>query len=270
MTWEGLNYRIDLFAAEHARLKRIREQIESPGLDAAIAAGRCREDRRCAAGADLHAGARRSGRSGAARRRYRAAPQLRPGRSRRHAPRFRGVVAAARAGRRRIAVAPRRIDPRARHRARAPGAAPHRDNEMPVGADDQPQRSADLRAHGDGAQPARAPRSGSRSDRRRDRARPRAREGRRREPAGRPGARRPRRSCPPSVRQTLPWTITRTPDAVPALFGLRDLLWLGKPELPRETLDRWGVYSESLDSRLRTAMPRPRRGKTSAAAPTAG
>ncbi|MEO7133562.1 MAG: hypothetical protein ABI024_05010, partial [Vicinamibacterales bacterium] len=39
MTWEGLNYRIDLFAAEHARLKRIREQIESPGLDAAIAAG---------------------------------------------------------------------------------------------------------------------------------------------------------------------------------------------------------------------------------------
>ncbi len=38
-SWEGLNYRIDLFAAEHARLKRIREQIESPGLDAAIAAG---------------------------------------------------------------------------------------------------------------------------------------------------------------------------------------------------------------------------------------
>ena len=39
--------------------------------------------------------------------------------------------------------------------------------------------------------------------------------------------------------------VTRTPDAVPALFGLRDLLWLGKPDLPQETLDRWGVYAES-------------------------
>ena len=38
MSWEGLNYRIDLFASEHQRLKRIREQLESPGLDAAIAA----------------------------------------------------------------------------------------------------------------------------------------------------------------------------------------------------------------------------------------
>ena len=44
---------------------------------------------------------------------------------------------------------------------------------------------------------------------------------------------------------------------MPALFGLRDLFWLGKPELPRETLDRWGVYAESLDSRLKTAMPPP-------------
>ncbi len=60
-----------------------------------------------------------------------------------------------------------------------------------------------------------------------------------------------------SVQQTLPWTITRTPDVVPALFGLRDLLWLGKPELSQATLDQWGVYVESLDSRLRTAMPRP-------------
>ena len=73
-----------------------------------------------------------------------------------------------------------------------------------------------------------------------------------------------------SVRQTLPWTITRTPDAVPALFGLRDLMWLGKPDLPQETLDRWGVYAESLDSRLQDGdAARPRRGKTSAAAPTA-
>ena len=62
---------------------------------------------------------------------------------------------------------------------------------------------------------------------------------------------------PASVRQTLPWLLTRTPEAAPGLFGLRDLLWLGKPELSREALDRWGVYSEVLDSRLRTAMPPP-------------
>ena len=31
MSWEGLNYRIDLFAAEHARLKRIREQLRVAG-----------------------------------------------------------------------------------------------------------------------------------------------------------------------------------------------------------------------------------------------
>ena len=60
-----------------------------------------------------------------------------------------------------------------------------------------------------------------------------------------------------SVRQTLAWTITRTPDAVPSLFGLRDLMWLGKPDLPRDTLDQWGIYSESLNGRLRTSMPSP-------------
>jgi hypothetical protein len=61
----------------------------------------------------------------------------------------------------------------------------------------------------------------------------------------------------PSVRQTLPWTIARQPEAVPALFGLRDFLWLGKPDLPRETLDQWGVYAESIDNRERTRMAIP-------------
>jgi hypothetical protein len=59
------------------------------------------------------------------------------------------------------------------------------------------------------------------------------------------------------VRQSLPWLILRTPDAVPGLFGLRDLMWLGRPGVAREVLDRWGVYSEPLDSRLVTAMPEP-------------
>jgi hypothetical protein len=62
---------------------------------------------------------------------------------------------------------------------------------------------------------------------------------------------------PSSVRQTLAWTMTRAPELVPALFGLRDFLWLGKPDLPQATLDRWGIYAESLNNRLRTAMPKP-------------
>jgi hypothetical protein len=41
------------------------------------------------------------------------------------------------------------------------------------------------------------------------------------------------------------------------LFGLRDLMWLGTPELPPETMDQWGVYAEGLYSRLKTAMPAP-------------
>ena len=60
-----------------------------------------------------------------------------------------------------------------------------------------------------------------------------------------------------TVRQTLPWLIVRTPDAIPGVFALRDLMWLGKPSLSREQLDHWGPYSEALDSRLRTSMPSP-------------
>jgi hypothetical protein len=39
------------------------------------------------------------------------------------------------------------------------------------------------------------------------------------------------------------------------MFGLRDLLWLGKPELGRAALNRWGLYVEGLEGRLTTAMP---------------
>ena len=60
-----------------------------------------------------------------------------------------------------------------------------------------------------------------------------------------------------AVKQTLPWTLTRTPELVPALFGLRDFLWLGRPDLPPATLNRWGVYAEALHNRLKTAMPPP-------------
>jgi hypothetical protein len=60
-----------------------------------------------------------------------------------------------------------------------------------------------------------------------------------------------------SIRQALPWTVTRMPDAAISLFTLRDFLWLGKPDLPQATLDQWGIYAESLTGRFRTAMPHP-------------
>lgn len=37
--WEGLADRLDLTAAEHQRIMEVREQLESPGLDAALASG---------------------------------------------------------------------------------------------------------------------------------------------------------------------------------------------------------------------------------------
>ena len=255
LTWEGLDYRVDWFAAEHARLKRIREQIESPGLDAALAADDAEKiadallaliytpalgdpEGPALLGGDI-AQRHNFGLVGPAgmRRDFVAwalpKEQVGDGTPWHVEGSILGLdIALARLALRRIA-----------------------DNEMPVGADDQPERSADVRAHGDDDQSAR--RSATRIA---IASSPRSR-------ADASASRRPARICrrcwrssneaqlPPSVRQTLPWTITRTPDAVPALFGLRDLLWLGKPELPQETLDHWGVYAESLDSRLKTAMP---------------
>jgi hypothetical protein len=60
-----------------------------------------------------------------------------------------------------------------------------------------------------------------------------------------------------AIRQTLPWTLTRTPGLAGSLFGLRDLMWLGKPGLAAASLDNWGLYAEVLSTRLTTAMPAP-------------
>ncbi|MDP2053947.1 MAG: hypothetical protein Q8L75_09945, partial [Acidobacteriota bacterium] len=59
-----------------------------------------------------------------------------------------------------------------------------------------------------------------------------------------------------SIRETLAWLAGRSPESIAAQFALRDLMWLGKPELSQAELDRWGVYSEGLTGRLVTAMPR--------------
>jgi hypothetical protein len=50
---------------------------------------------------------------------------------------------------------------------------------------------------------------------------------------------------------------SRQREIVPATFALRDLMWLGKPALSREALDRWGVAADALDGRRVLAMPGP-------------
>jgi hypothetical protein len=58
-------------------------------------------------------------------------------------------------------------------------------------------------------------------------------------------------------RQLAAWIAARDPKSLPRLFSLRDLLWLGKPQLTPAQLDRWGVAADGLDGRRVTAMPRP-------------
>lgn len=256
MTWEGLNYRIDRFAAEHARVMRIREQSESPGLDAAIAADDPEKiadalltliyapalgdpEGPALLGGDV-AQRHNFGLVGPAgmRRDFVAwslpREQVGDGSPWHVEGSILGLdIALARLALRRIA-----------------------DNEMPVAP------TINLNDQLTFARTVMALNPRLLRDADRDRIVASIARGRERVKAA--GANLPtvlalaeEAQLSSSVRQTLAWTITRTPDAVPALFGLRDLFWLGKPDLPRETIDRWGVYSESLNSRLKTAMPSP-------------
>jgi hypothetical protein len=60
-----------------------------------------------------------------------------------------------------------------------------------------------------------------------------------------------------TARELLPWIASRQPEVLPDVFVLRDRLWLGKPALSTEALDRWGVMAEALDGRRVLQMPRP-------------
>ena len=60
-----------------------------------------------------------------------------------------------------------------------------------------------------------------------------------------------------TARQLIPWIASRQSETLPALFSLRDLMWLGKPALSRAALDRWGVSADGLDGRRVPAMPGP-------------
>jgi hypothetical protein len=255
MTWEGLSYQVDLAAGERQRLARIREQIESPGLDAAIASGQSQQIReallalvytpalgdpegaallstdvaqRHEFGFDLPSSARRDG--------YAWTPpreQVGAG-----APwHIQGSLLGLDLGLARLAL--RRIA----------------DNEMPVAPSINLNDQITL-ARTIGALDPRTLR-----DTDRDRLVDAVARGRRRLaaattlPAILELAGEARVWAP--MRETLPWLFQRAPEAIPSHFALRDLLWLGKPDLAPADLDRWGVYSEVLHSRLKTVMPGP-------------
>lgn len=253
--WEGLDYRVDLFGGEHVRIKRIREQLTSPSLDAALAAGDAAQiadallvliytpalgDPEGAAllGGDIPQ-RHNFGLDGAAGLRRDllawAVPREQVGGGPWHIEgSLLGLdIALARLALRRLA-----------------------DNEMPVAPtinlNDQLTLARTVMVLN--------PRELNDTDR--DRLVDAIARGRQRLSAAGANLRdvmalAHEASLSPAVRQTLAWTLTRAPEAAPALFALRDFFWLGKPELPQATLDRWGVYAEGLDNRLRTAMPRP-------------
>jgi hypothetical protein len=47
------------------------------------------------------------------------------------------------------------------------------------------------------------------------------------------------------------------PEAGHTLFSLRDVLWLGRPDIAADRLGQWGVLGEATDGRLVTRMDAP-------------
>ena len=56
-------------------------------------------------------------------------------------------------------------------------------------------------------------------------------------------------------RQLIPWLVARQPDVLAHLFTLRDRMWLGQPKLTKQRLDLWGLAADGIDGRRTTAMP---------------
>jgi hypothetical protein len=255
LTWEGLDYRVDYFASEHARITRIREQLTSPGLDAALAANNDAlvaeallvliyapalgdPEGPALLGGDI-ALRHNFGVEGAAglRRDLLAwslpREQVGDGNPWHIEGSLLGLdIALARLALRRLS-----------------------DDDMPVAPTINLNDQLTL------AKTARALNPYDLNDADRDRIVEAIGRGRQRV-AGASNladlaALANEAGLSAAVKQTLAWTHTRTPELVPALFALRDFLWLGRPDLPLDTLHRWGVYAEALHNRLRTAMPAP-------------
>ena len=256
LKWEGLDYRVDYFASEHARIKRIREQLTSPGLDAALAANNDTQvaeallvliyspalgdpEGPALLGGDIAlrhdfglegaAGLRRDTLAWSMPR-----EQVGDGSPWHIEGSLLGLdIALARLALRRLST-----------------------DEMPVAPTINLNDQLTL------ARTARALNPHDLRDSDRDRIVEAIARGRQRVAGAGANlaevlALADEAALSAAVKQTLPWTVTRTPELVPALFGLRDFMWLGRPDLPMETLHRWGVYAEALHNRLKTAMPTP-------------
>ncbi len=253
--WEGLKYRLDVGAAEHQRLLAVRGQLDSPGLDAALASGRPDEladalialvyatalgdpDGPALLGADIitrhdfgldaPAAARHPGRAWALPREHVGDGQ----------PwRVQGSLLGLDLSLARLAL--RRLT----------------DNEMPV------EPTINLNDQLTIARTIFAMNAGELTDADRDRIVEAIERGRRRVGAAASDLAALRAVAAEAhlsagIRETLTWLARRSPESIPAQFALRDLMWLGQPELSQAELDRWGVYAEGLTGRLVTAMPR--------------
>lgn len=256
LKWEGLDYRVDYFASEHDRIKRIRDQLTSPGLDAAFAANNDAliaeallvliyspalgdPEGPALLGGDI-AQRHDFGVEGAAGLRRDLLPwslpreQVGDGSPWHIEGSLLGLdIALARLALRRLSA-----------------------DDMPVAPTINLNDQLTL------AKTARALNPHDFLDADRDRIVEAIARGRQRVAGAAANlaellALADEAGLSAAVKQTLPWTLTRTPELVPALFGLRDFMWLGRPDLPPETLNRWGVYAEALHARVRTAMPPP-------------
>ncbi len=253
--WEGLSYRLDLTAAEHQRIKEVREQLESPGLDAALASGQPPQIAEAllaliyAAALGDPAGPAMLGADIVARHDFGLnSPVV----SRRTELawwpprdlvgdglpwRVEGALLGLDLGLARLSL--RRLA----------------DNEMPV----EPTINLNDQLTIARTTAALNPRELNNADR--DRIVLALARGRRRvaDAAGdmpAMAALAAEAHLAAAVRESLSWLAARAPEVLPELFSLRDLLWLGAPDLTPAVLDRWGVYSEGLTGRLVTAMPR--------------
>ncbi len=71
-------------------------------------------------------------------------------------------------------------------------------------------------------------------------------------------------------RQTLAWTLATSGTDTARLFSLRDLLWLGRGGLDPQALAPWGVLADTVDGRVRPRFDRPVAWDTLAGRPDTG
>lgn len=254
LEWEGLAYRVDLVAAEHDRVREIRAQLPSPGLDQALRRGRPRD---LAEALTALAYAPALGEPD-------GAVALSRDVARRHDFGFASTSIV------------RELRPYALPEEQQ-GFGPWRVHGSLIGLDLGLARLAVRRVASDQMPPAPtltlndfatlsrtvvAMVAADLTDAERDEIARTIAAGRRRVDEAAHSvsvldamAREVRLSA--VTRQLIPWMVARQPDMVGGLFSLRDLLWLGRPSLSQPALDRWGVAGDAYDGRRTTLMPRP-------------